>query len=77
MRLGGFVILSLQELKNRVSITQKGEYRILCLGESTTQGQYPPFLEETLNRRNIGIKFSVIDKGVCGIETWAITDFKK
>ena len=72
LRLGGFVILSLQELKNRASLMQRGEYRILCLGESTTQGQYPPLLEETLNQRNIGIKFSVIDKGVNGTHTWAI-----
>jgi len=41
----------------------------MCLGESTTQRQYPPFLEEILNQRNIGIKFSVIDKGYTGIST--------
>ena len=51
---------------------QRGEYRILCLGESTTQGQYPPFLEKALNQRNIGIKFSVIDKGLNGTNTWVI-----
>jgi len=38
----------------------------MCLGESTTQGQYPPFLEEILNQRNTGIKFKVIDAGVAG-----------
>ncbi len=72
LRLGEFIILSLQERRNRASLMQRGEYRILCLGESTTQGQYPPFLEEALNRRNIGIKFSVIDKGIPGINTWTI-----
>ena len=72
LRLSGFIILSLQEFKNRVSLMQKGEYRILCLGESTTQGQYPPFLGKTLNQRNIGIKFSVIDKGINGINTRVI-----
>jgi tetratricopeptide (TPR) repeat protein len=44
----------------------------MCLGESTTQGQYPPFLEEILNQRNIGIKFSVIDKGIGGTNTEVI-----
>lgn len=63
LRLEGFVLLSIQEYKNRVSLKQKGTYRIMCLGESTTQGQYPGFLEEILNQRNIGIRFSVIDKG--------------
>ncbi len=66
LRLGGFILFSLQEHRNRVSIQQKGAYRILCLGESTTARQWPPFLEEILNQRNIGIKFSVIDRGVPG-----------
>ncbi len=44
----------------------------MCLGESTTQGQYPPYLAEILNQRNIGIKFSVIDKGMSNIETGVI-----
>lgn len=56
------------------SIKEKGEYRILCLGESTTMGQWPEPLEEILNQRNIGIKFSVIDKGVVGIQTGFIVD---
>ncbi|MCX5701580.1 MAG: tetratricopeptide repeat protein [Candidatus Omnitrophica bacterium] len=69
LRLGGFIILSLQERRNQLSIRQRGECRILCLGESTTQNQYPAFLEEILNRENIGIKFSVIDKGIIGTNT--------
>ncbi|MCX5702463.1 MAG: tetratricopeptide repeat protein, partial [Candidatus Omnitrophica bacterium] len=64
--------LSLQEYRNNLSIRQKGAYRIICLGESTTQNQYPPFLEEILNQRNIGIKFSVVDKGRGGIKASAI-----
>jgi len=51
-------------------LKQKGAYRILCLGESTTAGlgdsAYPLLLEEILNAKNIGIKFSVINKGVRG-----------
>ena len=69
LRLGGFIILSLQELRNRASLRQKGAYRILCLGESTTQGEWPPFLDEILNQSNLGIKFSVIDKGFIGANT--------
>jgi tetratricopeptide (TPR) repeat protein len=46
----------------------------MCLGESTTRGQYPAFLEETLNQRNTGIKFSVIDKGLDGTTTSAILE---
>jgi hypothetical protein len=39
------------------------------LGESTPQGRYPPLLEELLNRRNTGKKYSVIDKGIAGTNT--------
>ncbi|MEK6727173.1 MAG: tetratricopeptide repeat protein, partial [Candidatus Omnitrophota bacterium] len=69
LRLGGVVLLSLQEYRNLQAIKQKGVYRIMCLGESTTARQYPAFLEEILNQRNIGIKFSVIDKGAAGVTT--------
>ena len=72
LRLGGFIILSLQELRNRAALRQKGNYRILCLGESTTQDQYTVFLEEALNQGNTGMKFSVIDKGLSGTNTWTI-----
>jgi tetratricopeptide (TPR) repeat protein len=44
----------------------------MCLGESTTADQYPPFLEEILNQHNIGVKFSVIDKGIRGIDSIGI-----
>ena len=69
LRIGGFAILYMQEHRNLQSIKQKGSFRIMCLGESTTQGQYPHYLEEILNQSNIGIKFSVIDKGLGGTKT--------
>jgi tetratricopeptide (TPR) repeat protein len=72
LRFGGFVVLSLQEYRNLNTIRHKGTYRIMCLGESTTQGQYPFLLEKILNQRNIGVTFSVIDKGVGGIRTLGI-----
>jgi len=72
LRLGGFILLSMQEHKNRETLKHKGAYRIICLGESTTQGQYPLFLEEILNQRNIGVRFYVIDEGRAGTNTQAI-----
>ncbi|MEI7752587.1 MAG: tetratricopeptide repeat protein, partial [Candidatus Omnitrophota bacterium] len=69
LRLGGFVLTSIQEHRNRVAISRKGSYRIMCLGESTTAMQYPPYLEEILKQSSSGIKFSVIDKGVSGTVT--------
>jgi tetratricopeptide (TPR) repeat protein len=69
LRLGGALFLSLQEHGNLQSIRQKDAYRILCIGESTTIGQYPHLLEQVLNDRNIGVRFSVIDKGRGGETT--------
>jgi len=70
LRLGGLVMFSLQEYRNQRSLRQRGEYRILCLGESTTVvGNYPALLEEELNRRNPAVKFSVLNKGVIGTNT--------
>lgn len=67
LRFGGFMFLFLQEHRNIASIRQKGEYRIMCLGESTTalgdKNSYPSQLEEVLNQRSQKIKFSVINKG--------------
>jgi len=72
LRLSGFILLSMQEHRNLEAIKQKGTYRILCLGESTTQKQYPPFLDTILNQSNIGIRFSIIDEGRGGVNTLAI-----
>lgn len=62
-------MLSLREYENRSSLRQKGTYRIMCLGESTTFCQWPGLLEELLNHNNMGIKFSVIDKSISGSDT--------
>lgn len=48
--------------------SREGEYRILCLGESTTRGfrrtmPYPRLLEEELNRRDFGTSFRVHNAG--------------
>ncbi len=73
LRVGGFIMLPLQEKHgNLQSIKQNGEYRIMCLGESTTQGEYPSYLEEILNMSNLGVKISVLDKGLAGTNTLAM-----
>ncbi|MDD4940617.1 MAG: tetratricopeptide repeat protein [Candidatus Omnitrophica bacterium] len=74
LRAGGAAFLALQERRNRASISKKGSYRILCLGESTTALQYPAFLEAVLNTNAQGIRVSVIDKGVSSITTTFIVE---
>jgi tetratricopeptide (TPR) repeat protein len=76
LRLSGFIILSLQERANRLSLLEKGEYVILCLGESTTadggDNSYPRWLERILNKELKEIKFSVINKGLWASNSGAI-----
>lgn len=77
LRLGGFAIFTLQEYRNLESIKQKGAYRILCLGESTTEGQYPHFLEEILNQQSTNIRFSVVDKGIPHTTTYIVNHLEE
>jgi len=69
LRLGGFVLTSIQEHRNEASVAKKGSYTILCLGESTTANQYPVFLGDMLNSSGAGLEFNIIDKGRPGITT--------
>lgn len=39
LSVGGFLVISLQEHRNRIVMKNKGAYRIMCLGESTTAGR--------------------------------------
>jgi len=70
LRVFGGAILFLQERINRSALAEKGTYRILCLGESTTadlgdgSNSYPRQLAQILTERGGGRKFSVINKGI-------------
>ena len=66
LRAAGVAYAHWKEGVNKVSLNRSGTYRILCLGESTTDNQYPWQLEEILNGKGFGFKFSVIDKGRTG-----------
>ena len=72
LRIAGYVLQRSWERGNTVSSFEKGHYRILCLGESTTaggMGSYPRQLERILNERKIGVEFKVINKGAVGVNT--------
>jgi tetratricopeptide (TPR) repeat protein len=63
LRVLGATVMSAQAHRNALAMRRTGVYRVMCVGDSMTQGQYPPFLEQALNGRNMGIRFSVIDSG--------------
>ena len=75
LRLAGLSYLTWQDYQNSRALKKedKGEYRILCLGESTTalggEDAYPRQLERILIRRLPERKFSVINKGLPGADT--------
>lgn len=52
-----------KQLKNNYNLT------ILCLGESTTDGQWPPILQKILDKKSTNKKFNVIDAGKSGCNT--------
>ena len=66
LRVGGFIFNLQQEQRNKISL-KNNEFRILCLGESTTaiggENSYPSQLQAILNSRHPEIKFKVINKG--------------
>ncbi|MFA5088751.1 MAG: GDSL-type esterase/lipase family protein [Candidatus Omnitrophota bacterium] len=67
LRAGGLFFNLVQERTNRVTLSSS-EFRVLCIGESTTilggENSYPSQLEEMLNRRGLDLKFKVINKGL-------------
>lgn len=64
LRISGSMFLYYQNYQNNKILKNKNEYRIICLGESTTANEYPIQLQQLLNEKYPN-KFSVID---CGIE---------
>lgn len=78
VRITGFAFAFFQMRQNRISVHQKGIYRIMCIGESTTavggENSYPSQLQDILNQSNIGVEFSVINKGMPSGNTTALLD---
>ncbi len=72
--MAGGTVLKMQDIRNSGTLRLDCDYRILCIGESTTQGEYPPFLEKLLNQNDAGIKVCLFDKGVRGTNTTFIAE---
>lgn len=75
LRIAGKVVGYLQERHNHISF-DANEYRILCLGESTTalggEDSYPSQLAKILNAQGRSIKYTTINKGIISTTTDAI-----
>lgn len=62
LQIIGFGLTTVKEYKNK-KLKDSNTITILCLGESTTEGQWPPILQEILNKKAKHKKFIVIDEG--------------
>lgn len=79
LRLGGYTISFWRKINEKNYFNRRSEYRIICLGESTTarggQFSWPAQLEKLLNAKNIGLRFTVINEGIEGTNS-AVMLFK-
>jgi len=62
LQITGFALTTIKEYKNK-KLKDPNTITILCLGESTTDGQWPPILQEILDKKAKYKKFRVIDEG--------------
>ena len=74
LRLGGVFVLYWRDRANQARLAGKSEFRIMCVGESTTYcgdsySGYPRQLERILNEKDPEMKFVVINKGKPGCST--------
>ena len=76
LRLGGFILSYLQKGNNQIAMQQEDAFRVMCIGESTTaiggKNSYPSQLQEILNQNDIGVTFTVLNKGIIATDTTAL-----
>ena len=68
LQIAGFTATTIKKYKNKVT-KDSNTITILCLGESTTYGQWPPILQKILDEKSKNKKFNVIDEGLPGTST--------
>ena len=70
MWIVGFAVSGYHSYKNNRMFKKDSQYTVVCIGESTTAGQYPVQLQRILDKKYPN-KFSVID---CGVPSIPIED---
>lgn len=68
LQIAGFTLTAIKKYKNKIT-KDPNTITILCLGESTTDGQWPPILQKILDKKSPDKKFNVIDEGIIGTNT--------
>lgn len=65
LQISGLALIAFKKYNNK-KIKTHDTITVLCLGESTTDDQWPPILQQILNKKYPGKKFNVIDEGKAG-----------
>ena len=65
LQLAGFTLTAIKKYGNKIA-KDPNTITILCLGESTTDGQWPPILQKILDEKSKNKKFNVVDEGKVG-----------
>lgn len=73
LQLAGFTLITIKKYRNKTA-KDPNIITVLCLGESTTDGQWPPILQKILNEKSKNKKFNVVDEGMSGINTKIIAE---
>ncbi|MDD5102759.1 MAG: hypothetical protein PHH62_07265, partial [Endomicrobiaceae bacterium] len=68
LQIAEFTSIAIKNYNNKNN-KDSNTITILCLGESTTHGQWPPILQNTLNKKIKNKKIKVIDEGKTNIKT--------
>ena len=73
LQITSFTLSTIKKYRNKITKNQN-TITILCLGESTTDGQWPPILQAILNKKSKNKKFIVIDEALSGTNTRRIAE---
>jgi lysophospholipase L1-like esterase len=73
LQTAGFTLTAIKKYKNK-TIKDPNTITILCLGESTTDGKWPPVLQKILDKESKNKKFNVIDEGINATNTRKIAE---
>lgn len=71
LQLSGLALTTIKKCQNK-NLNDPNVITILCLGESTTDGQWPPILQKILDDRAKHKNFKVIDEGHIGTNSSVI-----
>jgi len=71
LQISGLTLTTIKKYQNK-NLNDPNAITILCLGESTTDGQWPPILQKILDDKAKHKKFNVIDVAKSGDNTFFI-----